>query len=133
MVLQELDRVNRDRSNLAQKFKIAEKDVFQMKRMLQEEDLDDKINRDLQMELNGMRDKNKEAKLRIADIDQRRSDAIGRLRVLQGERDRFMLNNEELSKDFQRKMGMVKAIEQELFHAHDRIQKILEEIERLKR
>jgi len=61
--------VNRDRSNLAQKFKITEKDVFQMKRMLQEEDLDDKINRDLQMELNGMRDKNKDAKLRIADID----------------------------------------------------------------
>lgn len=61
--------MNRDRSNLAQKFKITEKDVFQMKRMLQEEDLDDKINRDLQMELNGMRDKNKDAKLRIADID----------------------------------------------------------------
>lgn len=40
-----------------------------MKRMLQEEDLDDKVNRDLQMELNGMRDKNKDAKLRIADVD----------------------------------------------------------------
>lgn len=81
-MLQELDRVNRDRSNLAQKFKIGEKDVLQMKRMLHEEDLDDKVNRDLQMELNGMRDKNKEAKLRIADIDQRRSDAITHLRVL---------------------------------------------------
>ena len=82
-----------------------------MKRMLNEEDLDDKINRDLKMDLNTLRDKNKEAKLRIADIDQRRSDAISHLRILQGERDRYMLNNEELSKDFQRKMGMAKAIE----------------------
>jgi hypothetical protein len=68
-VLQELDRVNRDRSSLSQKFNIAAKDVLQMKRMLNEEDLDDKINRDLQMDLNTLRDKNKEAKLRIADID----------------------------------------------------------------
>ena len=68
-MLQELDRVNRDRSNLSQKFNIAAKDVLQMKRMLNEEDLDDKINRDLQMDLNTLRDKNKEAKLRIADID----------------------------------------------------------------
>ena len=44
-----------------------------------------------------------------------------------------MLNNDELSKDFKRKMGMAKAIEQELFHAHDRIQKVLDEIDRLKR
>jgi hypothetical protein len=69
LVLQELDRVNRDRSSLSQKFNIAAKDVLQMKRMLNEEDLDDKINRDLQMDLNTLRDKNKEAKLRIADID----------------------------------------------------------------
>ncbi len=68
-MLQELDRVNRDRSSLSQKFNIAAKDVLQMKRMLNEEDLDDKINRDLQMDLNTLRDKNKEAKLRIADID----------------------------------------------------------------
>ena len=40
-----------------------------MRRLINEEDLDDKINRDLQMDLNTIRDKNKEAKLRIADID----------------------------------------------------------------
>lgn len=82
LVLQELDRVNRDRSNLAQKFKIAEKDVNQMKWMLKEEDLDDKINRDLQMELNAVRDKNKDTKIRISEIDARRSDAIAQLRIL---------------------------------------------------
>ena len=75
-MLQELDRVNRDRSNLAQKFNIAEKDMIEMRRMLREEDMDDKVNRDLQMELNTQKDKNKETKLRLADLDRRRADAI---------------------------------------------------------
>jgi hypothetical protein len=76
LVLQELDRVNRDRSNLSQKLGIGQKDVDQMKRMLQEEDLDDKINRDLQMDLNATRDANKDTKVRIADVDHQRADAI---------------------------------------------------------
>ena len=52
-----------------------------MKRMLQEEDLDDKINRDLQMDLNAQRDSNKDTKGRIADADQQRANAINQLRI----------------------------------------------------
>jgi hypothetical protein len=47
LVLQELDRVNRDRSNLMNKFKLAEQEVGRMRRMLNDEDLDDKVNREL--------------------------------------------------------------------------------------
>ena len=101
--------------------------------MLTDEDVDDRVNRDLQLELNQLKEKNREQKIKLADIERRRSDAIGQLRVLQGERDRYMMNNEEMSKDFQRKMGMVKALESELFHAHDRIFKLQEQIESLKR
>jgi hypothetical protein len=81
-VLQELDRVNRDRSNLSQKFKMAEQDVTQLRRMLTEEDVDDRVNRDLQLELNSFKEKNRDAKIRLADIERRRADAINDLRVL---------------------------------------------------
>jgi len=52
------------------------------------------------MELNTQKDKNKENKIRLADIDRRRADAIQQLRILQGERDRQMVNNNDLSNDF---------------------------------
>jgi mannose/fructose/N-acetylgalactosamine-specific phosphotransferase system component IIB len=77
------------------------------------------------------REKNRDAKLRIADFDKIRNNAIAQLRVLQGQRDRSIVNNDDISKDFQRKMGMVKALETEIYVAHDRIQKCIDEIERL--
>jgi hypothetical protein len=50
--------------------------------MLGDEDADDKFNRELQFELNSFKEKNREAKMRLADQERRRSDAIGQLRVL---------------------------------------------------
>jgi hypothetical protein len=52
------------------------------------------------MELNAQKDKNIENKIRLTDIDRRRADAIQQLRILQGERDRQMVNNNDLSNDF---------------------------------
>jgi len=85
----------------------------------------------LQLQINMEREKNRDAKLRIADFDKIRNNAIAQLRVLQGQRDRSIVNNDDISKDFQRKMGMVKALETEIYVAHDRIQKCIDEIERL--
>ena len=47
LVLQELDRVNRDRSNLVQKASTVESEVTNLQRMLNSEDDADKMNNGL--------------------------------------------------------------------------------------
>jgi len=47
LVLTELDRVNRDRSNLVQKVSVIDQDVKTMQRQLNNEDGADKINNEL--------------------------------------------------------------------------------------
>ena len=52
------------------------------------EDGHDKINNDLQVDVNGTRDTNINFKRQITETDGTRTDAIQRLRALQAERDR---------------------------------------------
>ena len=53
LVLQELDRVNRDRGNLIQKYNMGEKDVANMQRQIDDEDVTDKQNNNLQVDVMG--------------------------------------------------------------------------------
>ena len=67
---------------------MGEKDVANMQRQIDGEDMTDKMNGDLQVDVMGQRDNNKDVKFRLANTDATRTDAIARLRVLQAERDR---------------------------------------------
>jgi len=102
-----------------------------MKKSLKEDKLDDKVNRDLQMELNDVKNANTEMKIAINQVDKKRNQVLGQLRVIQGQRDRNIECNEISAQDFQRKIGMVTALESELFVTKDRINKAIDEIERL--
>ena len=59
-----------------------EGDVSQMKNKLTMEDNADKMNNDLQVNLNGERDSNVNLKQTIGVIDHSRTEVISRLRVL---------------------------------------------------
>lgn len=131
LVLQELDRVNRDRGNLIQKYNMCEKEVANMQRQIDGEDMTDKMNGELQVDVISNRDKNKDYKMRIGETDTVRTDAIARLRVLQAERDRKGQIVDEIKGDLQRKHAMIKELEEEQFQNHDRIQNMNAEIERL--
>ena len=89
-----MDRVNRDRSSLVQKSSILEQDINNLQVKLNAEDSHDKINNDLQVDVNGTRDTNIGFKRQINETDITRNDAIQRLRGLQTERDRksYMCN-----------------------------------------
>ena len=64
-----------------------------MQRMISSEDEQDKINNDIQVDVSGTRETNMDIKSRIGATDQARGDAITRLRILQGERDRKALSS----------------------------------------
>ena len=76
LVLQELDRVNRDKSNLQQKFTIQDKEIGQMRRLIESDSDKDKVNAEIQMDVNGLRDGNVGIKHRITETDGSRADAI---------------------------------------------------------
>ena len=80
--------MNRDRSSLVQKSNILEQDINNLQVKLNAEDSHDKINNDLQMDVNGTRDTNIGFKRQINETDITRNDAIQRLRAFQAERDR---------------------------------------------
>ena len=80
--------MNRDRSSLVQKSNILEQDINNLQVKLNAEDSHDKINNDLQVDVNGTRDTNIGFKRQINETDITRSDAIQRLRAFQAERDR---------------------------------------------
>ena len=81
-MLLEIDRVNRDRSNLVQKYSTVDQDVNLMKRQLNTEDNADAMNQQLQMEVNANRENNVNLKRSITDSDMTRTDAIQKLRSL---------------------------------------------------
>ena len=80
--------MNRDRSSLVQKSNILEQDINNLQVKLNAEDSHDKINNDLQVDVNGTRDTNIGFKRQINETDITRNDAIQRLRAFQAERDR---------------------------------------------
>lgn len=112
MVLTELDRINRERSKLVQKISIVETDVSSMQHKLNSEDQADKMNNDLQLSVNGERDGNVDVKQKIAETDYARTDAIQKLRQLQGERERRCNMNETLKDDLHSKMKLCKELEE---------------------
>ena len=112
LVLQELDRVNRDRGNLIQQYNMTEKDVQNMQRLIDSEDATDKMNNNLQVDVMGHRDNNENFKHRITETDQTRTDAIGRLRVLQAERDRKSSILDEIREDLNTKLHLLKELEE---------------------
>ena len=115
LVLAELDRVNRDRSNLVQKVSVIEQDVKMMQRQLNSEDNADQINNDLQLNLNGQRDSNRGLKVRISETDMTRSEAIQKLRMLQSDRDRRTHMVDELKDDLQKKAKLAKQLEHDQY------------------
>lgn len=121
LVLTELDRVNRDRSNLVQKVSVVDQDVKTMQRQLGNEDGADAINNDLQHNLNGQREQNTGIKSCIADTDMTRTEAISKLRLLQAERDRRTNMIDELKDDLTKKVALSKSLESEQYQAHERI------------
>lgn len=68
--------MNRDRSSLVQKSNILEQDINNLQVKLNAEDSHDKINNDLQMDVNGTRDTNIGFKRQINETDITRNDAI---------------------------------------------------------
>ena len=56
LVLQELDRVNRDRSSLVQKLSHVDQEISSLQGRLNAEDEADRRNNDFQLDLNGQRD-----------------------------------------------------------------------------
>ena len=73
---------------MVQKSNILEQDLSSLQVKLNAEDSHDKINNDLQVDVNGTRDNNIGFKRQINETDITRNDAISRLRGLQTERDR---------------------------------------------
>ena len=104
-----------------------------MQRLLDDGDDKDKINAEIQLDVNGVRDTNVDMKRRITETDGNRGDAINRLRSLQAERDRKGNMIDTMKADYQKKVDLVRSLEQEQFHSHEKIQKLNEEIEILKR
>ena len=84
------------------------------------------MNQQLQMDVNSNRENNVNIKRSIADSDMTRTDVIQKLRQLQAERDRRVHMNDELKDDLAKKLSLCKQLEQEQYHAHEKI-KILEE------
>jgi len=76
LVLQELDRVNRDRSKLVHKMSLVDQDVSSMQSKLHNEDNADQMNNEMQLDVNGQRDNNVNIKRTIHDTDMTRNDAI---------------------------------------------------------
>ena len=68
--------MNRDRSSLVQKSNILEQDINNLQVKLNAEDSHDKINNDLQVDVNGTRDTNIGFKRQINETDITRNDAI---------------------------------------------------------
>ena len=92
---------------------MTEKDVQNMQRLIDGEDATDKMNNNLQVDVMGQRDTNHEYKTRITQTDQTRTDAIGRLRVLQAERDRKSSILDEIREDLNRKLHLLKELEEQ--------------------
>ena len=69
LVLQELDRVSRDRSNLVQKLSNTDQEVNALQSRLNAEDEADRRNNEFQLDLNGHRDQNVNVKRSIAETD----------------------------------------------------------------
>ena len=112
---------------------MGEKDVANMQRLIDDEDQTDKMNNNLQVDVMGQRDQNKDFKSQIGITDQDRNSAIGNLRVLQAERDRKASILDEIKQDLNRKHLMLKELEEQQMLAHDRVQTMNAEIERLQR
>ena len=104
-----------------------------MQRLIDQEDSTDKMNNNLQVDVMGHRDNNIDCKNRITSTDQQRTDAIGRLRVLQAERDRKASILDEMREDLNRKLHLLKELEEQQMMAHDRVQTITSEIDRIQR
>lgn len=58
LVLAELDRINREKSALAQKLQLADQDVEQYQGLLEDQTQHDKTNRELQLDLTKDRENN---------------------------------------------------------------------------
>lgn len=84
-----------------------------MQRLIDGEDATDKMNNNLQVDVMGQRDTNHDYKGRITQTDQTRTDAIGRLRVLQAERDRRSSILDEIREDLNRKLHLLKELEEQ--------------------
>ena len=132
-MLRELDRVNRDRSSLVQKFSHVDQDVKTMERQLNSEDSADAINNELQHNLNETRHSNHTFKQRITDTDMTRTEAIQKLRILQAERDRRGHIVDELKDDLAKKVALCKQLEQDTYHATERIHSLEEQISAMNR
>ena len=59
-----------------------------MRRLIESDSDQDKVNAEIQMDVNGLRDGNVGIKHRITETDGSRADAIQNLKMLQMERDR---------------------------------------------
>ena len=59
-----------------------------MRRLIESDSDKDKVNAEIQMDVNGLRDGNVGIKHRITETDGSRADAIQNLKMLQMERDR---------------------------------------------
>ena len=82
LVLAELDRVNRERGTLQSKLALVQDETNNLESRLDDEHrTGDKINRDMQIDVNGQRDFNRKVKLDISNADRQRGDAINNLRI----------------------------------------------------
>ena len=87
----------------------------------------------MQMDVNGQRDNNVNVKRAISETDMTRTDAIQKLRQLQGERDRKTHMVDELKDDLSKKLSLVKQLEQEQYHAQEKLAELEHQIQGLSR
>lgn len=103
---------------------MVERDVGSMQDKLNMEDEADMMNNGLQVDVNGQRDNNVGIKQAISDTDMMRTDAIQKLRVYQGDRDRRCHMTEELKDDLQNKLEICKQLEQEQYLANEQMNEL---------
>jgi hypothetical protein len=76
LVMQELDRVKRERDELMQRLQLSTKEQSEITRMLNSEDNVDKVNKYMQDDLAYERDRNHKIKSQIKELDLYRNELI---------------------------------------------------------
>ena len=94
LVIQELERVNREKDDLYARLKHTVKETSEVQRLVNGEDNVDKVNKYMQDDLAYERDRNLKVKSQIKELDLYRQDLLIQVRRLQEQQDDLGRDNQ---------------------------------------
>ena len=132
LVIQELERVNKEKEDIYLRLKHSAKEVGELQIMINSDDNVDKVNKYMSDDLVYERDRNHKLKSKIKELDLYRNELIHELRKLQEQQDEITKENQQLTYGLQQKLTIIQDIEKEHYFTTEKIKQANNAVEQIK-